>query len=328
MRFTGANDYGKHQAQNFNLELVAALPTFQAEDFGRMVFVATPGPTFGVWVGGITSWQQIASSATPQLLQETEFAYHDLDPRVTGGTDISEMTGITNEIIVPAAGELLMVTASLTPVLTAGGLTVKPTINGVDIPASDLDILFNPGVHYRTRRLSTSDPDFQVNAGDRVGLRAYGNASSLPILTDLVGTIFIKLPITVGANDAYTSAGFAYWTLDAGINEPIYPLHGVYPGIRAADNGYLIATTAQLSVARTAGQVAVRPTINGALVGDPRLNLLLDASNPQNHFAMVSEDPAFSFNAGDVLGLQAISDSSFAPVPLDLGAQLLVLYPL
>ncbi len=328
MLFTGQNDFSKHQARNFGLEQVAVLPTFLPEDYGRILYVTTIGPNFGVWIGGPLGWQKIASTL-PQMLKEVEYSYHGLSTISPIGIEISEITGIVQDAVVPATGELVMVSITIEPALTAGSITIIPTINGSDIIASsELNTVFIPGTDFRTARLTSSNPAYKANQGDRVGLRAYGNLASLPTLVNLMATVFITLPIVISIGDAYDSFDFAHWKVLQSQVKNMYPYVGIAPGKRAAQNGYLIAMTAQLNIARTSGIITIVPTINGAPVLDPSLNLTLDNTNPQGHYASIDVDLAFAFNEGDLLGAQLATDNLLVPEPVDLMSRMSVLYPL
>lgn len=62
-RLTGDADAGLFAWQNLKFETLAALPAWDASYEGRVIFVTTPGGTYGMWLGGTAGWVRPPSAS-------------------------------------------------------------------------------------------------------------------------------------------------------------------------------------------------------------------------------------------------------------------------
>lgn len=88
--------------------------------------------------------------------------------------------------------------------------------------------------------------------------------------------------------------------------------------------GSIVGVVVHSNAARTAGQLDVQPTIEGATIG---MTATLDGTNTTDDTA--TDDPGVhTFDAGETIGAAVTTDGSWAPTTADIDVSLLVVFDL
>jgi len=313
MKLTGHADFQLNQARNFVVEHLTALPSFLPEDNGRLIYVTTIGPDFGLYYGADSGWQKFGGTLA-YLVSTYDYTYYNLQTTSIAPQTIRERTGISDKIVSPISGQIIMVEVTASLPLASGGVTVKPVINGTPSPAGDLDVLVDPSHPVFNKRIVVPEhPSFALSTGDFVGLQVVGQVASAPTEVTLKATVHVMHPIALEALESYDTLEFFYMLLSPSTVAASNAVFTTIPGYYAAKAGYLRLHSAAVAPTRAAGSIILTPTINSVPIADPRLTLTIDASNPTNHYKNVNKDPAFLVNAGDLVGVQLVSDAPLLP---------------
>lgn len=201
MELTGSARFNLNEAVDMVVEKVATLPSWLPTFFGRLIFVTTAGPNYGVHIGGLTGWEAIGGGGPAGinlLIKQIEFIHFGLVTTNPAGTIIYEMTGITAAPSVPKGGYLYVVEAELNTNITGGpGITFKPTKNGAPMGSGTLDILLNVATPSYDKKTGTyGSPAVQVAENDKIGLTAYGAIGTTPAAVDVRAVAYILMPVT------------------------------------------------------------------------------------------------------------------------------------
>lgn len=323
---TGHQDFALFEGRNFSIEKVPTLPSFLTAYYGRFIFVTTPGSDYGLYFGGVAGWNKICQPLN-QLVQEIDYLYYLFPTTDVTGLVAYERSGIMDEVAVPSQGDLILMSVTIDPPLTAGQLLCRPVVNGTEVVIGDLDVLITPASSHGRSFSDSGLIPLHVPTDGKVGVKIYGNVGSAPGLTSIRITIHVKIPLVLGPTDSYENFDFTHWQMGAAFSGPVFPMYG-FSGFRASRNGHILTTAAQLTLPLTGvgGVLDLLPTINGVPVGTTALDLKLDSVNPMYQYKSVAvQDANLAFSAGDLIGLRAASNSFFAPIN-DLLAHMSVWY--
>ena len=106
-----------------------------------------------------------------------------------------------------------------------------------------------------------------------------------------------------------------------------YEVNGVFQRIVMPFAGSIVRTTLQASAARSAGTLTAEPTINGTKAVANDLDLALDGTNAQKHYASVAPNTTnLKFVAGDELGVKLTTDGDWAPTTSDIEFTMFVVF--
>jgi hypothetical protein len=196
MKFTGHQDFVLHEGRNFCLERVATLPSFLPEYEGRVVFITTPGPDYGLHYGGTTAWiAPLTSYLAQQLIQPVDFIYYDFPNTSAVGIDLSEDSGITDQQMMPISGSLIMMAVTMDPPLSLGAVVAHPTIAGVEIPINALDVTVTAPAAFDKKISIAGLPQLDVPYGSPIGVRIYGAPGNLPVESNIKITLYEKMVV-------------------------------------------------------------------------------------------------------------------------------------
>jgi len=189
MRFTGKNDFGKNEATDFTVEKLATLPVHQADDFGRLIFVTTLGPTFGLHLGTSTGWLQFSTAGMVYTRDRFDFIFWRIGAGVS--KNLHCYGGIVEKRRTEYNGYIVGVTVQLKTPRTAGTVTVKPMLNGSVILDTALDTVLDASNPEDNTTIISPDLNFYFTAGDKLGLQATTTAGLLPVPVDLTASLAI-----------------------------------------------------------------------------------------------------------------------------------------
>jgi len=195
MKFTGEIDFLLNQAENLAIERVASLPVYDPTYYSRLIFVTTPGIDYGLQVGGASGWEKVGTQGS--LFVETfDFLYQMFpanDPTLRATYD-SE--GVALHLPIPKDGNLVVTSIQAESVLTAGSITMRPVINTVPAVSTALNAGLNVSDPlYKAESVVTPGgiAEFQLTAGDTVGVLIGGNGSTLPVLNNVKVRMYLFL---------------------------------------------------------------------------------------------------------------------------------------
>lgn len=185
MLHTGHQDLSLFESKNFVIEKVSTLPLYSVAYIGRVVFVTTPGPNFGLHQGGVSSWERLESGTT-QAFRFLELLYWHVPANVTA--DLTLLTGANYQAGV--AGYITDLSIFLTESISGGTVILKPTINGTPVATTELTATLITGEKFKYKQASGALPALAYIAGDIIGVQAITDISFAPLNST---NAFVKL---------------------------------------------------------------------------------------------------------------------------------------
>lgn len=185
MLHTGHQDLSLFESKNFVIEKVSTLPPYSVAYIGRVVFVTTPGPNFGLHQGGVSSWERLESGTT-QAFHSFEASYWHL-----GASTVAALKLFTGaDYHAGVAGYITALAIDLTASITGGTVVLTPTINGTPVTTAELTATLTVGEKFKYKQASGALPALAYSAGAIIGVQATTDVSFAPLNTAMA---FIKL---------------------------------------------------------------------------------------------------------------------------------------
>lgn len=189
MKLTGNADFQLHQAVNFKIEILTALPAHSASYEGRMVYITTAGVNQGYNFATAVGWVNLSASVgSPTPI---EFKYLN---GIGAGVTVNLWRGCTKDYFITyCTGSIIGIHTSLSEDCTAGQCDFTPTVNGSPIATPGLVTTItttNPNDRYAF--VAPSTPGALFATDDKIGIQAVSSAAwrtNSPLNTENVSGI-------------------------------------------------------------------------------------------------------------------------------------------
>lgn len=170
MKWTGNQNCNFYEAKNFKFELVGSLPIFNALFTGVILFVTTPGIEYGAWIGGTAAWERFSSSGGISLsLIPLDFSWLHGYP----SGEVHEMAssgGSPIRRLFPYAGSFVGLSLQSETPVVADTLTAKPSVGGVPIPPTGLDVTLDSTHQERSSTVAPGSLGYTFAANSLIGI--------------------------------------------------------------------------------------------------------------------------------------------------------------
>lgn len=176
MLHTGHQDLSLFESKNFVIEKVSTLPLYSVAYIGRVVFVTTPGPTFGLHQGGVSDWERLESGTT-QADRFFDTSYWQIGATAT--VNLKLFTGA--DYYARVAGYITNLAVVLTEIISGGTIVLKPTINGTPVATAELTATLTTGDKFEHKQASGALPALAYIAGAVIGVQAITDVSFAPL---------------------------------------------------------------------------------------------------------------------------------------------------
>jgi len=119
------------------------------------------------------------------------FSYQNVGDSLTDENAV--IAGTNNEEMpVPRAGSLVGISARANVAITAGTITIEPTINGSEVSPSDLDLSLDSGNRQDYATVAAGTTGFTFSAGNFLGMHMTTDSSVEPNTVDIVITLYYR----------------------------------------------------------------------------------------------------------------------------------------